>query len=172
MTRPSSAAATDAQPDAPTDVQTSVPIDLREPGQPRIEDLTVPAGWQPIATLAAAVLADLDELIAEVAELVEAEVEAYTSGIVPRADLEASIRTNLRAALIGLAENRGPTAAELEVRREAGTRRALQGMPIDALIAAYHVGYRELWHALVDHVPADDAATATQLLGAATTVWR
>jgi hypothetical protein len=82
------------------------------------------------------------------------------------------VRANLRAIIVGLAEHRAPTREELTVRRELGTRRALQGLPIDALIQAYHVGYRELWLALVSEVPDGDQRTATQLLTAATTVWQ
>ena len=149
-----------------------VPVDLREPGELHLERLQVPAGWEPVAAVADAVLSDLDDLVSHVVHRVEGEVEAYARGMVPRSDLEASARRNLEVALVGLAERRAPTTAELDVRREAGVRRAQQGIPIDALIAAYHVGYRELWHALVAQVPPDEPETATQLLTAATTVWR
>ena len=155
--------------DAP---ETSVPIDLREPEELQLEHLQVPAGWEPVAAVANTVLSELDDLVGHVVDRVEGEVEAYARGMVPRSDLEASVRRNLEVALVGLAERRPPTAAELDVRREAGVRRAHQGMPIDALIAAYHVGYREMWHTLVARVPPDEPETATQLLTAATTVWR
>jgi hypothetical protein len=44
-------------------------------------------------------------------------------------------------------------------------------MPIDAVLGAYHVGYRELWRSLVRAVPPGDERSATQLLSAATLVW-
>ena len=155
----------------PAHLRSPVPVDLREPEELPLDRLAVPAGWEPVAALAGEVLADLDELVAHVTGRVEAEVDAYRRGLVPRTDLQASVRRNLEVVLVGLAEHRAPTADELAVRREAGVRRAHQGMPIDQLIAAYHVGYRELWHALVVRVPPEQPQTAAQLLTAATTVW-
>jgi hypothetical protein len=148
------------------------PVDLAVPDGVRWSQIVVPAGWQPVADVARRVSADLPALTARVTSCVQKEIAAYRAGRVPLADLEGSVRANLRAIIVGLAEHRAPTRQELTVRRELGTRRALQGLPIDALIQAYHVGYRELWLALVGEVPDGDQQTATQLLTAATTVWQ
>jgi sugar diacid utilization regulator len=52
-----------------------------------------------------------------------------------------------------------------------GRRRAQQGLPADALIQAYHIGYRELWGALVAAAEDEDPTTRELLLSAVTTVW-
>ena len=147
-------------------------VDLHEPPPSEWDDLAVPAGWEPIAEVAVEVASDLDPLVARITDCIAAEIPAYRAGTVPLDDLRASVDRNLAALLVGLAEHRGPTADEVAVRRELGVRRALQGVPVDALIQAYHVGYREVWQALVEAVADHDPQTSVQLLGAATTVWR
>jgi hypothetical protein len=134
--------------------------------------VTVPAGWEPVAGVARAVAARLPALTDRIVDHIRTELPAYAAGLVPRDDLVASVRSNLRLTLIGLAEHRGPTAEEVAGRRPLGTQRARQGVPVDALIQAYHIGYRELWAELVATVPPGDRDTATHLLTAATTVWQ
>lgn len=151
---------------------TAVPADLAEIEGSAWERVAVPEGWTPVAELARRVADDLAELSHHVVERIGSEIEAYGhETMVPRQDLAASVHRNLEVILLGLAERRGPRPEELVVRRELGARRAAQGLPIDALIQAYHVGYRELWAALVRQLSPGDVATATLLLSAATTVW-
>lgn len=146
------------------------PRDLQPPSDDPWGRIEVPPGWQPVAAIARQVAADLDQLADHIVTCVAAEIEPYQHGHVPLADLRASVKRNLEMILLGLAERRGPSENEIAVRSELGMRRALQGMPVDAVIQAFHVGYRELWLSLV-RVVADDPAAATQLLTAATTVW-
>jgi hypothetical protein len=138
----------------------------------RWDELTIPAGWEPVATVARTVTDELDALTERIVAHIRTELSPYRSGLVPEDDLARSVRSNLRITLLGLAEHRGPTPAEVAGRRPLGTQRAIQGMPIDAVIQAYHVGYRELWSSLVAAVPDGDQHTATLLLTAATTVWQ
>lgn len=149
-----------------------VPIDLRDPGEVPWASLDIPDGWSAVARLTEQLATDLDPLAERVATAIGDEVAAYRTGVVPREDVEGSVRRSLGAILVGLAERRGPTQDELAVRRELGTRRALQGIAIDELIEAFHLGYRELWLSLVEAVPTDDPDTSRQLLTAATTVWQ
>jgi hypothetical protein len=148
-----------------------VPVDLRGPADDPWQHLEVPDGWEPVAELARAVRTHVGALADRIVGCVEDEIPAYRTGPVPREDLAGSIHRNVEMILLGLAEGREPTSEEITVRRELGTRRALQGMPIDALLGAYHVGYRELWRSLVRAVPPGDERSATQLLSAATLVW-
>jgi hypothetical protein len=132
----------------------------------------VPDGWEAVAGVAAIVAGQLDELVARIVAGIEGEIDAYRAGLVPREELARSVASNLHVTLRGVAERRGPTPEEIAGRRPLGGRRAVQGIGVDALIQAYHIGFRELWTALVAAVPSDDPATATQLLTAATTVWQ
>ncbi|HVL32494.1 MAG TPA: hypothetical protein VM600_02820, partial [Actinomycetota bacterium] len=149
----------------------SEPLDLRA----HTEQIhgEIPPGWQPIAALAARVTARIDELTEYMTDCIQREIPAYTgSAAVPRADLRASVYRNNEMMLAGIAVHREPAPSELEVRRALGHRRALQGVPVEALIQAYHVGYRELWQALVQEAENEpDAKTSSLLLTAATTVW-
>lgn len=148
-------------------------VDLRAPADDPWDEIAVPDGWRGIATVAHAVAEDLDALTEHIVDCIAAEIPSYVAAAaVPRQDLLASVYRNIEMMLVGIAEDRGPRPEEVQVRRELGHRRALQGLPVGALIQAYHIGYRELWQALVRGLPAGDTETATQLLTAATTVWR
>ena len=131
----------------------------------------VPPGWEPIAELCARTERRIDELGLWIVERIRTEIPAYAEAGVPTEDLLLSVRRNLEMILRGLSERRAPTEDELLVRRNLGRRRAEQSLPIDALIQAYHVGYRELWQALVASAGDDPAETSDLLLSAVTTTW-
>jgi DNA-binding PucR family transcriptional regulator len=143
-----------------------------ETAPPQARPPAVPDGWDRVADVVATVGAGLEGLAARIVAAIEDEIDAYRAGLVPREDLERSVVSNLQVTLRGVAERRGPSPEEIAGRRPLGGRRALQGIGVDALIQAYHIGFRELWVALVAAVPPDDPATATLLLHAATTVWQ
>jgi hypothetical protein len=149
----------------------TLPIDLRDPAADVWAAVAVPGGWQGVADLAREVHDSVPALTERIVACIDREIPAYRTGPVPREDLAGSVQRNVEMILLGLAERREPTTDEITVRRELGTRRALQGMPVDALLGAYHVGYRELWQELVRTVPKGDERRATQLLTAATLVW-
>lgn len=158
---------------APGDLRADdLPPDLRAGAESSWGVLDVPTGWEPVAAIAREVHANLSPLVTRTTEAIEEEIEAYRHELVPREDLRGSVRRNIEALLVGLAERRPPTAEQVAVRRELGTRRAMQGLPIDALIKAYHVGYREVWAALVGALPPGDDEATTKLLIGATTVWQ
>lgn len=163
------------------DVEEVAPGDLRAPGLPADlqarqestwEGLDVPPGWEPVAKIAQEVHDDLAPLVTLITDAIEVEIAAYRDELVPRADLRGSVRRNLEALLVGLAERRPPTPQQVAVRRELGSRRAMQGLPVDAVIKAFHVGYREVWARLVAALPPGDDEATTKLLTGATTVWQ
>lgn len=149
-------------------------VDLRAPTTDPWEHIEVPDGWQGIAALARDVAGRLEPLTRHIVDCIRAEVPSYVVSplTVPPEDISTSVYRTIEMMLVGLAEHRGPRADEVEVRRELGRRRALQGLGIDPLIRAYHIAYRELWQALVRSLPPGDTDTASRLLAAATTVWR
>lgn len=145
-------------------------VDLRAPAEDPWDDIRVPDGWDDIAALASSVAAELDELADAIVERIVEELPGYGEAV-PRDDLRVSVLRTIDMMLVGIAEHRRPRAEEISIRRELGHRRALQGLPVRQLIQAYHVGYRELWQALVRRLPPGSPGTATSLLTAATTVW-
>jgi hypothetical protein len=130
--------------------------------------VAIPEGWEAIAALCRRI--DQPALVGLTVDRIVAEIPAYASSEVPPADLYASVDHNLEMILFGVMAHRGPTPQELEVRRELGHRRALQALPVEALLSAYHVGFRELWAELVRQAENDGNATGL-LLSAATTTW-
>lgn len=152
-----------------------------EGGSPRVDlappvdrwaTAIVPPGWEPVAQICRQVRTRSEALTEEIVVAIEGEVPAYRDlGAVPRSDLSASVASNLEMILLGIAERRGPTDDELAIRQELGTRRAMQGHPVDALIQAFQVGYREIWQFLVDEA-SDDPVVSSLLLSAVTTLWQ
>jgi ActR/RegA family two-component response regulator len=152
-------------------VSIDVPKDLAQSSERPWRVLSVPPGWEPIALICGRVYEDLDALSESIVDRIESEIPAYRKSEVPRSDVEKSVFRNIEMMLAGIAEHRGPLAQELEIRAGLGRRRALQGLPADSLLQAYHVGYRELWRALVAAASDEDQSTRELLLSAVTIVW-
>lgn len=135
------------------------------------QNLDSPPGWDPIRGLCREVARDNEALTDQVVLSIEKEIPPYRDlPAVPKSDLRASVRANLEMILVGIAERRGPSASELAIRRELGYRRATQGQPVDAIIQAFEIGYREIWKALVEKSGSDQEAKSL-LLEAVLTVW-
>ncbi|MEU3186834.1 helix-turn-helix domain-containing protein [Streptomyces sp. NPDC006923] len=127
------------------------------------------ADWQPIAELCAAVAADLPSLVPGIAEVIRREVPEYA--VVPRAAHEIGIAEQYRGLLTGLASRRGPSSEEHERAKALGQRRAGEGLPAQALISAYHVGYREMWNVLLARANEGDAQSSARLVCLVGPVW-
>lgn len=131
-----------------------------------------PPGWEAVAAVCQQLHDRLDELTMQMVTAIEAEVPEYEAlHAVPRADLATSVKSNIEMLLLGIAEHRGPSREELEVRRQLGRRRAQQGLPVDTLIAAFHIGYREFWSEVVKLVSSGDGAAQAALLEGSATIW-
>ncbi|HSK91611.1 MAG TPA: helix-turn-helix domain-containing protein [Euzebyales bacterium] len=135
----------------------------------RWEHLAVPPGWEPIAEICREINRGLANSVRDTVDAIRSEVDVYRRCAVPREDLIASVECNLEMLLLGIAERRGPTPGEIEARSTLGSRRAHQGFPVDALLQAYHVGYRDLWKRFLKYT--DDEQVSHLLLGAASTMW-
>lgn len=129
----------------------------------------VPDGWEPVAEMCHILREGLADRVRDSVEAIRTEVPLYERSSVPPEDLTASIERNLEVLLLGIAERRGPTPEEIEVRSALGSRRAHQDFPVDALLQAYHVGYRDLWRRFLKY--AEDHDVSHLLLNAATTMW-
>jgi len=68
-------------------------------------------------------------------------------------DIAQVCRDNIVSFLRCCREQRLPTSGELAAAREGATRRAEEGVPLDAVVMAYTIGNRVLWQALAEHVP-------------------
>jgi len=94
-------------------------------------------------------------------------------------DFAGAITPNIRTLLLAVAERRAPVGAELTIAAQLGERRAIQGVPIEAVVASWHKAEREVfsWIAGVDppltaqehRQAARDLAAAIDVLAAAST---
>src|SRR5919197_2079306 len=59
-------------------------------------------------------------------------------------DLAGVITSNIRAVLLAVAERRIPLKEELTTAAQLGERRAIQGVPIEAVVTSWHKAEREI----------------------------
>ena len=90
---------------------------------------------------------------------------------VTRDDLWWSVHRNLQSVLSALVDQRTLGDDEMALRRELGTRRAQQGMPIDDVMRAFRVGYTVLWEGLSEIAGQLGPEYAQTLLEHAASVW-
>ncbi|MGZ4620537.1 MAG: PucR family transcriptional regulator [Blastococcus sp.] len=102
--------------------------------------------WEPVADLCHRVMADLPRLARESVLSIRRGLAPYAS--VPFEEHLAAVTEQQRRRLEALAGNRLLARGDLDRAAELGRRRARQGIPVDVLIGAYHVGDQELWRAL------------------------
>ena len=145
--------------------------DLQVPDERRWQALQVPRGWSRVARLCRQMHADLTDVTAQITADIELAVPQYAQSAVPRADLERSVERNVADLLLGIAERRDPTPEEVSRRADLGARRATQGLPVDTLMQAFHVGYRAVWELLVQRAGGFDTDLSPLLLQASTTMW-
>jgi hypothetical protein len=86
------------------------------------------------------------------------EVPIYR--MLPREQLDGEIlaisRQNLRLFFRCVREGRRPTDAELDEPRASAARRAEEGVPLEAVLSAYHVGGRVGWQAMVEEARTEE----------------
>jgi len=145
--------------------------DLQPQAARRWDALRVPRGWARVARLCGDLHDDLPAVSAHITRVIEQQVPGYAQSAVPREDLATSVERNVADLLLGIAERRDPTSEEIGRRATLGARRATQGLPVDTLMQAFHVGYRELWELLVQRAGGFDTDLSPQLLQASTTMW-
>lgn len=145
--------------------------DLHDPAEDPWASLRVPRGWAKVAALCREMHGDLLAISDQITAMIEEAVPGYTDSAVPRPDLGRSVERNVADLLVGIAERRDPSPDEIQRRADLGARRATQGLPVDTLMRAFHVGYRELWEILVRRAGGFDTDLAPQLLQASTTMW-
>jgi hypothetical protein len=131
-----------ADPPIPPAICTSGLVKIPTPETPRAAD----RDWGPVVDLCDRVLADLDRLAHDSVTGIREDLEAYA--VVPLEEHLAAVSEQQRRRLEALAGRRLLSAGDLERAAELARRRARQGISVDVLIGAYHLGDQELWRAL------------------------
>jgi PucR C-terminal helix-turn-helix domain len=129
----------------------------------------VSGGWEQVAALCRAAEQDLAGLTSVIVEQIRSELGDYAS--VPGDEHRSAVEGQIRALFGGLAARRRPSPSDAARARQVGARRARQGLPVEVVIAAYHVGYREAWNALVARAEVEDPALAIRLLRLVNLAW-
>ena len=104
------------------------------------------ASWDPVADLCARVIADLDQLAHDSVTNIRRDLDAYA--VVPFGEHLTTVREQQRRRLEALAGHRLLADSDLDRAADLARRRARQGIAVDVLIGAYHLGDQELWRAL------------------------
>ncbi|MFD2089955.1 helix-turn-helix domain-containing protein [Blastococcus deserti] len=130
--------------------------------------------WDAVVGLCDRVAADLDRVALDSVTTIRRDLEGYA--VVPFEEHLEAVTEQQRRRLEALAGRRMLGAEDLDRASDLARRRARQGIPVDVLIGAYHLGDQELWRALCrDPGPAapllpELAAHLLQLLHAISTV--
>lgn len=128
-----------------------------------------PAEWLPIIELCDSITADLPRLVPDIVEVIRRDVPGYH--VVDPDEHIVGVTEQYRGLLVGLTTRRPPSPDESERARALGRLRAREGVSMQSLIGAYHVGYREMWNVLLTRADARNPQLAAQLVRLVGTVW-
>jgi len=117
-----------------------------------------------VGRIVQAVQERLPGLLDRMAQRIRTEVPVYED-VVDAAEHRSSLRANVEYVLGGLL---GGDIGDLAAPMATGRARAAQGVPLVEMLAAYRLGFAELWHELVAvarTVPEASDATLVELAG-------
>ena len=101
------------------------------------------------ARILSALLGNLDSLVEAAVEAIRAEIPAYAARDEIFSDVKEQVAAHYRTKLTAFLEERTVTLEEVAFIRGAATRRARAGLALEDYIAAYRVGEKVLWNAVV-----------------------
>ncbi|WP_326821611.1 PucR family transcriptional regulator [Streptosporangium sp. NBC_01756] len=116
-------------------------------------------------------LAEIEEIAAVLVDTVWERLPGYDQARMEVEDLVETVTPNLTAMISAVAQRRGLAEGELLPAVELGRRRAIQGVPIESLVASWHAAERALVERLVVAGPppkGQDLAEIVQRLAAVT----
>ncbi|MCF3963297.1 PucR family transcriptional regulator [Streptomyces fuscigenes] len=128
-----------------------------------------PYAGEPVAELCGSLEREAPVVVPRIVASIRRRHPDYV--VVPPAEHEEAVRLQLHLMLSGLTERRPPTAAEADLCRDLGRRRARQGLPLESLVAAYHAGYRDVWDLLLERSREAGPGLAEQLLSLVGIAW-
>lgn len=113
--------------------------------------------WFAVRQLCNELLEELPTASSDVVDSIRESISAYAA--VPKHEHMTHVAQQLRIRLAALSERRALNAGELAAAGDLAAQRAVQGIPIDAVIAAYQAGDQHIWDLV-----AARATTATTTL--------
>lgn len=105
-------------------------------------------GWGPVQ----AILRDMVDEVATIAEAVASSIRSAQPvyAIVPEPEHRSAVELQVLNRLHSLSQERSLSSSEFGAVTDLAAGRAAQGVPVDALIAAYQVADAEIWRILVE----------------------
>ena len=109
-----------------------------------------PPGWRPVAEVCRALFAEREAITEHINDRIRQEVDEFHEGtsVISRSDIAWSTGGGVANFLRGVAECAPARDENLEFQRLVGRRSAMRALPLQPLVAAYQIGFRELWSIL------------------------
>ncbi|ONI67283.1 hypothetical protein BWI15_29475 [Kribbella sp. ALI-6-A] len=124
--------------------------------------------WSEVAALSRSIEAELPQVAAKIAEHIRAEVPRYAQ--IPPENHVLGVLEQLRDMAQGLATRQAPSGEQIERARALGRTRAEEGLAVEAMISAYHIGYRDFWELLLARAQ-NNPKLSTQLVEVVSLFW-
>ncbi|MGW0627213.1 PucR family transcriptional regulator [Streptomyces sp. NPDC002758] len=121
-----------------------------------------------VNALATVLLERVGELAKEMAARIRDGSRDYHYDVVPAEELEEACRTHLGNALRALT---GQVPVDTEAAARIGRRRALQNVPLPAVMTAYRIGVKYFWEAVVAEATTNPLVGSDMLVAAASAMW-
>ncbi len=104
--------------------------------------------WQPVRQVFNEIVRELAAISESVTEFIRETVPVYL--VVPISDHRVGVESQLLTRLTALSQRRPLSEGELAASSDLAARRAAQGIPIDALIAAHQAADQEIWRLTIE----------------------
>ncbi|MET8956353.1 helix-turn-helix domain-containing protein [Streptomyces sp. NPDC004533] len=127
------------------------------------------AARQAIARICAQIIEDLPSISDEMVRRIRAEIPEYA--FIPAEEHRQFVLHQGRMLFACIAEQSPPQAEHLAYARELGRRRAEQGLPIELMLGAYHVTFREVWNMILRRAEAEHPEHVGDLAYLVTLIW-
>ncbi|MFE4175520.1 PucR family transcriptional regulator [Streptomyces sp. NPDC056909] len=112
---------------------------------------------------------ELPDFAPRVTEMIRTEIPPYS--VVPEQEHIRAVTIQLHGLLDALDRGIMPSAEYLRAASRLGAARAAQGLPVETVLGAYHIGYRETWNALMRGAVRRGQEAVAELAGQVTTFW-
>ncbi|MFF3749120.1 PucR family transcriptional regulator [Streptomyces sp. NPDC002018] len=122
-----------------------------------------------IDSLCREMIDELPSFAPRITEIIRREMPRYS--VVPEEEHMRDVTVQLHGLLGGLERGTMPSAEYLQASSRLGAARAVQGLPVETVLGAYHIGYRETWNALMRGAVRRGQEAVAELAGQVTTFW-
>lgn len=134
-----------------------------------MQQVTASDGCASVLSLCDRLRAEFPQLAPAIVDVIRRELPGFH--IIEREEQIRGVTEQGQSLLSGLASRRPPSAEDREKARDLGRRRARVGLPVEALLGAYHVGCRELWNIMLTRAGSCGDPLRAQLVQLVGPVW-